>query len=217
MTERDWLECDDPEALLELLWQNARPSNRKLRLFACACYRRVWSLLTEERHRAAVETAERYADGLATRKELDRARRDAQDAPIRATATGHFLREVELAAAETAAMFATQSQPGSGLTPNMAPTWLAWQAAESTIQARLLHDIAGNPFRPVTFEPAWLTPDAEALARAVYEERRFAELPVLADALEEAGCTHPDLLGHLRSDSPHARGCWALDLVLGKE
>jgi hypothetical protein len=217
VTECEWLECDDPEVLLEFLWHRARPSNRKLRLFACACYRRIWPLLTEDRHRAAVETAERYADDLATRKELDRARRDSQDAPIRAAATGHFRRQVELAAAETAAWAATQSQPGSALTPALAPQWLAWQAAESSLQAQLLHDIAGNPFRPVTFETARLTPQAATLARAIYEERRFTDLPVLADALEEGGCTQADLLGHLRSDGQHARGCWALDLVLGNE
>jgi hypothetical protein len=216
MTEREWLECDDPEALLELMWRGVRPSNRKLRLFACACYRRIWPLLTEERHRAAVETAERYADGLASRKELDRARLDSQDAPIRAAATGHFLRQVELAAAETAALAATQTRPGSALTPDMAPEWLAYQAAESTFQAELLRDIVGNPFRPVAFEPIPLTSQAVALAQAIYEERRFAELPMLADALEEAGCTQASLLAHLRSGSEHVRGCWALDSVMGK-
>jgi hypothetical protein len=215
MTERDWLECDDPEALLEFLWSTARPSNRKLRLFACACYRRIWLLLTEERHRAAVETAERYADGLASRKELDQARRDSQDAPIRATASGHFRREVELAAAETAASAASRGSPA--LKPAMAPQWLARQATESSFQAALLHDIAGNPFRPVTLDTARLPPQAVAIARSVYEERRFDDLPFLADALEESGCTEETLLTHLRRGGEHARGCWALDLILGKE
>jgi hypothetical protein len=68
----------------------------------------------------------------------------------------------------------------------------------------------------VTFEPAWCTPQALALARTAYEERRFEDLPLLADALEEAGCTDEAILSHLRGPGPHVRGCWALDLVLGR-
>jgi hypothetical protein len=88
----------------------------------------------------------------------------------------------------------------------------------------LLRDIFGNPFRPVTVSPAWQTPQVAALAQAAYDERELpagtldlARLAVLADALEEAGCDQADLLGHLRGPGPHVRGCWAVDLVLGKE
>jgi len=80
----------------------------------------------------------------------------------------------------------------------------------------LLRDIIGNPFRRVTADLRWLTSTAVVLARSIYEERAFDRLPILADALEEAGCDNPDVLAHCRGDGPHVRGCWAVDLVLGK-
>jgi hypothetical protein len=84
-------------------------------------------------------------------------------------------------------------------------------------QASLFRDIFGNPFRPVAFDPEWQTTTALALARGIYDDRAFDRLPILADALQDAGCDSDDLLNHLRGPGPHVRGCWALDLVLGKE
>jgi hypothetical protein len=81
----------------------------------------------------------------------------------------------------------------------------------------LLREIFGNPFHPVTLDPAWRTPAVMQLARSLYEERRFEDVPVLADALEEAGCTNAEILDHCRSGGDHVRGCWLLDLLLGKE
>jgi hypothetical protein len=83
----------------------------------------------------------------------------------------------------------------------------------------LVRDIFGNPFRPVSVDPAWLRWNdgtAVAIARRVYDERRFEDLPILADALEEAGCTSGDILEHCRGPGPHVRGCWVVDLLLGK-
>jgi hypothetical protein len=89
---------------------------------------------------------------------------------------------------------------------------------EKVAQAALLRDIFGNPFRPVAFDPAWRTIDVMLLAQGIYEERAFDRMPILADALQDAGCEHDDILGHLRDPhAAHVRGCWALDLVLGKE
>jgi hypothetical protein len=88
--------------------------------------------------------------------------------------------------------------------------------AESAAHLQLLREIVGNPFRPVAFDPAWRSPTVAALAGAIYDERAFDRLPILADALEEAGCDHPDVLAHCRGDGPHVRGCWVVDLVLGK-
>src|SRR5262249_60325227 len=89
--------------------------------------------------------------------------------------------------------------------------------AEAREQAALIRDILGNPFRPVTFSPAWLTPVVASLAQATYEQRQLStghlnphRLALLSDALEEAGCTDADILSHLRSPGPHVRGCWAL-------
>ena len=80
----------------------------------------------------------------------------------------------------------------------------------------LLRDIVGNPFRPAAFDPSWRISTAVALAEGIYADRAFDRLPILADALEDAGCGHPDVLAHCRGDGPHARGCWVVDLVLGK-
>jgi hypothetical protein len=80
-----------------------------------------------------------------------------------------------------------------------------------------VREVFGYPLRLPGFAPAWRTPAVLALARSAYEERSFEDLPLLADALEEAGCTDPKILTHLREQGPHVRGCWALDLILGKE
>jgi hypothetical protein len=97
----------------------------------------------------------------------------------------------------------------------------AFLGEDFAAQARLVRCVFGNPFRPAPrLDPAWLAWDdgaARKLAEAAYDERAFDRLPVLADALEDAGCTDPELLGHLRSGGEHARGCWAVDLLLGKE
>ncbi len=82
----------------------------------------------------------------------------------------------------------------------------------------LMREIFVNPFRPVTLDPAWRTDTALILARQMYESREFGTAPILADALQDAGCDSDDLLNHLRDTSAtHVRGCWALDMVLGKE
>jgi hypothetical protein len=90
--------------------------------------------------------------------------------------------------------------------------------AEAASQAVLLRDIFGNPFRPVTADPAWLTSTVVALARGIYDERALDRMPILADALQDAGCDHADLLDHCRDPhAAHVRGCWVVDLLLGKE
>jgi hypothetical protein len=92
-----------------------------------------------------------------------------------------------------------------------------------TLARRLLNEVHGNPFRPVTLDPAWQAPQVVALAQAAYEQRELpsgtlgaTRLAVLADALEDAGCTGQTILDHLRGPGPHVRGCWAVDLLLGK-
>lgn len=91
----------------------------------------------------------------------------------------------------------------------------AWQA-ERCAQAGLLRELFGNPFRPESFDPSWRTPEVVALAGTIYEGRAFDRLPVLADALEHAGCTDPEVLRHCRGGGPHVRGCWVLDLAVAK-
>jgi hypothetical protein len=100
-----------------------------------------------------------------------------------------------------------------------------WAASASTdapaqwrIQTKLVRDIFGNPFRPVAFAPAWRTDTVLALAKQMYASREFGAMPILADALQDAGCDNPDVLDHCRDTAAtHVRGCWVVDLVLGKE
>ncbi len=82
---------------------------------------------------------------------------------------------------------------------------------------KLLRDIFGNPFRPVAFDPAWRTDHTVGVATKMYDERNFDAMPILADALQDAGCDDEDILQHCREPGDHVRGCWVVDLVLGKE
>jgi len=281
MTEQGWLASADPIAMLDTLSECRRidgeqvgdlprVSARKLRLFAVACCRQVWHLLTDDvpcgncvagrwpsgkcpacdgtgrinRSRRAVLVAERFADGEATEEELRATWQGNEFAPSYVVTWPN--------AGNLAEFFVRRAQPrqtkehGWELLPPPAT------------QADLLRCIAGNPLRPVRLRPVLGSVDmvnrALDIARAIYEERRWDELPILADALEEAGCVgekcpacpalghgvEPEytqemplywcgqcdeqtrrlpypLLAHLRGPGPHARGCWALDLVLGKE
>ncbi|MCE9565688.1 MAG: hypothetical protein K8U57_27000 [Planctomycetes bacterium] len=81
----------------------------------------------------------------------------------------------------------------------------------------LLRDIYGNPFHPVVIEPSWLTSTVIVLAEGIYADRAFDRMPILADALQDAGCNSNDILAHCREpNGVHVRGCWVVDLVLGK-
>jgi len=87
---------------------------------------------------------------------------------------------------------------------------------ERVVQADLVRDVFGNPFRPVAVKPAWLTSDVVALATGIYADRAFDRMPILADALQDAGCDNEEVLDHCRSGGPHVRGCWAVDLLTGR-
>jgi hypothetical protein len=208
MTEADWLACPDPQPMLEFL--RDRASDRKLRLFAVACCRRMWHSLKDERSRAAVEVAERYADGLATEKERDEAA-DCADAANRFT----YLAAPAVSAIRHDAVLAAAG--ASELTAAHAVDADAASGAELAAHATMLRDIFGNPFRRVGLDRAWLAPNVTALAATIYGERAFDRLPILADALDKAGCDNADILNHCRREGIHARGCWVVDLILGKE
>jgi hypothetical protein len=211
MTEAEWLR--EPY-LPEHLWQLRRLlRSRQYRLFACACCRRIWDEL-DEPSRRAVEVAERFADRRATAKELAEARPRAS--PVSARAAAHYAcgPTAEIIGCASATAFHALTAEWRGL-ENWRP--VVEQARQA--QNALLRDVLGNPFRRPAIDPAWLHAQdgaAVKLAEAVYEGRAFERLPVLADALEEAGCTDADLLGHCRGGGEHVRGCWVVDLVLGR-
>src|SRR5262245_5403653 len=164
MTEAEWMACTDPTPMLEFL--KGKASDRKQRLFAVACCRRTWHLLTDERSRKAVETSERYADGKATDEELTKAVGDVWD---EVDGEGFGLED------EAAAWAASDIEAAVSFVPEMA----AWAgrtkdaAGESIAQCEVVRDIFGNPFRPVALDPAWRTPTVTALATAAYEEQHL--------------------------------------------
>jgi hypothetical protein len=229
MNESAWLAAADPDPMLNYLRAGGgRASERKLRLLACACCRHVWELLPDERSRSAVAVIERYADGRATPRELGAARLDALRVsrgrrgrvPYLAASNriGDTLWNVLSVAAETLAGVAVDTAQATG--SSQAAAWNAALAAAARDQAALVREIFGNPFRPAKVDPAWLAWHrgiVERLARAIYDGHAFDRMPVLADALEEAGCTDADILDHCRQPVGHVRGCWALDLLLGRE
>jgi hypothetical protein len=104
---------------------------------------------------------------------------------------------------------------GGSLVANRTVKLVAEHASNLPVVA-LIRDIFGNPFRPVTFSPDWRTGTVVSLARQMYEGREFSAMPILADALQDAGCDNADVLDHCRGSGPHIRGCWVVDLVLGK-
>jgi hypothetical protein len=322
VTESEWLASADPAAMLRLFvgtrgergrsGMEAEPpqpplfpaSDRKLRLFACACCRQVWDGapcprcggkgqvwdddprlgifdnyrvecpschgtgrvgdLVDPRSRRAVEVAERYADGLATEAERLAADRESADAvrPYNDMSSPAWI-----------------AQASAGLST---ATELAWEVVRRphawlppATQATLLREVFGNPFRPpwalwegmTGDKPAefawrikalqpllhWHDGTVPSMAQRIYDERRWDDMPILADALIDAGCEDGDLLRHCRGEEwcdrcgglgtrkvqvgrrvardrclacdgtgwqplrgPHARGCWAVDLILGK-
>jgi hypothetical protein len=220
MTEADWLACIDPEPMLEFL--RGKASDRKLRLFACACCRRGWFLLTRKCRRS-LETAERYADSEATVQKLYVARFRAQVASRvyqrrEQTAEGTLMSAVALACEQGSSSISIAARNAAeGESFPYDPTRVAGARRE---QALLLRCILGNPFYATSLNQTWLAWNDAAtfkLAQAIYGQRCFDRLPILGDALEDAGCQSADILTHCRSQEPHVRGCWVIDLLLGKE
>jgi hypothetical protein len=243
-TEAEWLAGTDPQPLLGCLY--GRASDRTYRLFAAACGRRIWGLVPSRRARRAVEVSERHADGQARDEDLRAAYGPAawlEDTvvppwavAVAAEAAAANAAYPEAAdAALRAALWAVDAVAGAAADavadPPCGPgagrdgdpwflTFQAAQAAEKEAQCRVLRCLVGNPFRPVRVRRSWLAwhdGTVGKLARSIDEGNRFEALGVLADALEEAGCAEPALLGHCREPGPHHRGCWVVDLLLGRK
>ncbi len=204
--------------------QRTKAGKRKLRLFACGCCRLIWDLLSDPRLREAVEVAERFADGEAGKEDLGAAFGDligltyggyTPDSPgVQGRTAAHMALSCTAAKAASAALdMAYLPVPLAG--------YDVGGKSGNAILCDLLRDVFGNPFQsPPAVCAAWLAwgnGKVPNLAAAIYADRAFDRLPVLADALEDAGCGDADLLGHLRLPEPHVRGCWAVDLLLGKE
>lgn len=213
MTESDWLSSTDPQAMLSFLQDRGPVSERKLRLFTVACCYLIWPLMTDERDRRVVEVAERFADGLADEAERESTSVHNDSDPARRT---NFT-SAGCAAGWARALPLTVEEAGLGARHATDALSKLAVAAGQRDQCDALRCVFGNPFRPVPFSPEWRTEAVVALARGIYEERAWDRMPVLGDALEDAGCADEPVLAHCRGPNVHVRGCWVTDLVLGKE
>jgi len=248
MTEEQWQSCGEPEAMLSFL--RNRVSNRKLRLFAVACCRGIWPLLIDERSRQAVEIAELFAEGRATRSERVAARSAGltavetswQGAPandpdafpswqtrasIRATAASAAQWSAARSAYDAACSSARKAwyvKAADAVAEN-APVdtyalWIQSEREERTRQVNIIHDLFGDPFHRIALEPGtpnWRTDELRELARTIAAEQSYDRLPLIAKKLGEARCSEFQLMEHCRRAAGHVRGCWAIDLLLGKE
>jgi hypothetical protein len=215
MTEVEWLASIDPEPMLSFLAIDKL--ERKLRLFAVACCRSIWTAMPDDFSRQAVEAVEQFADGMIGLRELDIAWIRLQRSKGSETRASQAAR-----VATDRGGWATAREVSQALASQAGSTaWdesqrMAAVLSEQRKQVCLVYDIFGDPFDPVTVEPAWRTWTVTTLAQAIYDARAFDRLPILADALEDAGCTNADILNHCRQPGKHVRGCWVVDLVLGK-
>jgi hypothetical protein len=236
MTEAEWTACTDPLLLLRFLrtpwaaWRSKGSNRRRLQLFVCASCRRFWPLLGELGLQTTLEAAERDADGAA----------DFHETQEVAGATWTRVKQLPRSAPGTsvgwAVAWAVCGQGNTGFAEyavrellSLTGRWVGIKVlfgrlgfgtlrAEQRYHVRLLHDVFGNPFRPVSFKPAWRTSTVKALAAQMYESREFSAMPILADALQDAGCDNTDILNHCRTEgATHVRGCWVVDLVLSQE
>lgn len=220
VTEDEWYGDIDFDVYLETcMWlREEKKNHRKLRLWSCACCRRLEALLPDMRSMNAINVAERVADGLADKNEIWEAKKNLRrwfrksgenwgGAAEWAASAAHILLFNLEESAQTAPIRACKAMEESGATT---------KDAEYQMQFELLRDIFGNPFSPVSFQPEWRTTRVASLAKAMYDSRDFSAMLALADALQEAGCEDEDILKHCRSSSLHVKGCWVVDFILDK-
>lgn len=237
MTEADWLTGNDPVALMCGL-QGFNISYRKQQLFNCAVARAVCNPRPDsvcERHIVLVER--QLDQHPVVEAECNRVKDEVGEL---ARISSILAQEAFEELGQWTPSALAQLRRSIGITTTDmtlgSMEWWFWVSDleyTSTLSAfdvvwnsmlidnyraclPLLRCIVGNPFRTVVFDPAWRSETAVALAAGIYQERAFDRFPMLAGALEEAGCDHPDILTHCRNPGIHARGCWVVDSVLGK-
>jgi hypothetical protein len=193
--------------------RTAPPSDRKLLLLLAGCGRHLWPALRPDGdwNREWVERVERVADGSATADDLR-----AVLGPGLAVAASVTNFPYGLAAMNPAGLWdkIDRLTRAGLLDPRAVDGYFGWESAAG---CGVVREVIGDPFRPVAFDPTWGTSTARVLARQMYDSREFSAMPILADALQDAGCENEDILTHCRGPGPHVRGCWVVDLLLGKE
>jgi hypothetical protein len=225
MTEEEWMACDPDEMYFRAV-ARLKSSVRKKDLFCLACARLIWDMLEDDARKPF-----RWLEEHVGERERPRSTghvRELFEGAAQSLYDAHHRREGGASGAATHVAYDFWAGWYSYAFPNLCEDYAVFRDVlgerPHDLLVSIIRDLFGNPFRPVSFDPGWLTPTVVNLARAAYEERiipsgelDIERLAVLSDALEEAGCDNEDILNHLRSPGPHVRGCWALDLVLGKE
>jgi hypothetical protein len=259
MTEPEWLESKNPQPMLEYLV--GRATERKFRLFAIECCRRVQKYIVDPRCIQALITLEENVQASRYDSQFEVAANNARAVwherlyQVMASIVGDEL-ALQAAASSMGTLTGLLDEPTASavmaqvqrdpLHRAACAIWVAAGAgdptddedfaslraevasahaaiasgnafAEEAHQAQIIRDIFGNPFRRTIITPCWLTETVVTLASGIYAERAFDELSILADVLEDSGCENPEILSHCRKESSHVRGCWIIDMVLGKE
>lgn len=210
MTEEEWLTSGDTSPMLNFLKE--KTSNRKMRLLTCAFCSHIKGAADIAFFHTAFDIAESFADGQVKWEQVSEL----------ATQINCFSRHTDFLqqAAAVLPVYLLNENVRYAAWGSATHAWNHAPAVRHKIVASnvaYMHDIVGNPFRPVNTDAAWLTSTVLPLARQIYASRDFTTMPILADALQDAGCENADVLSHCRGEGPHVRGCWVVDLLLGKE
>lgn len=223
MTEAEWhAENREPQHMVNFLMDAAfgrtKSGRRKFRLFACECCREAWTAIPDQRLKHLCVVAESVADGLLPASELEPGRHAL--APLQSD-SGPYGKSPSSVRVAVDMVFAAAYPTATAAAFHMTATQQPLAGAYPTDKANqrmcdMIRCIFGYRSNLQPFSRKWRTSTTIALAAAIYTDRAFDRLPILADALQEAGCEDAAILDHCRGPGPHVRGCWVVDLVLGK-
>ena len=231
MTKAEWMACTDPAPMLRFL--QGRVSERKFRLIALGCCRQLWGRTADRVTSAALAIVDQLAEAGALQTRMGSVRVPAGEAvlncgasePLESLSAGDkdgvstqvFISALPPLLASILADLACLRTNPALLTRLLG--FLTRTGLPSVRQTALIRDIVRGPLQPIRFRASWRTWSSGVcleIARRIYKERAFDQLPILADALEEAGCDDADILGHCRAGGEYVRGCWVIDALLGK-
>jgi hypothetical protein len=231
MTEQEWLGCDDPRPMQQFLGGN--PGLRKMRLFVLACCRQIWGAAADPPTRVALQSVERFVQAgamqtwkasvrVASGQAVIDCRASDPLGPLQVFASNSLPRQVSVSAVPPI-LVRILEYLACERDVSWWPDWLIEALDRAGLsparQADVFRDLIRAPFRPLHFRAAWRTGNDGAslqVARVIDHEEAFDQVPILADALEDSGCDCDEILDHLRHSEGHVRGCWAVDLVLGR-
>jgi hypothetical protein len=219
MTEEEWVQADDNAIWMEI----AGLTPRRARLLASSLVRGLGKWVADPVVATALEAAERFADTGKSKAALKRARDALSDARV-ALGDPHadpfgWAANAGIYSGLFAASMACAENAVPGTFREAVRTLREGDGLSTVGARRMLYpaycEVVGPP--TARFDAAWRTSTALQLAQAMYDSPEFSTMPILADALQDAGCESNDLLSHCRDpNSVHVRGCWVVDLVLGK-